>query len=150
MIKTKRLKNLKLLKEKKLNKPTIEINTLNSEIKKSDSLKKKLEKIKNNYLSKELIDESLDRTLSTGYMVHQIGTKLYFLYLKKDEDRFILKCEDLIPDGTAGQNIQCINLLSDSSRALDTSTFMFDVLEDSYTVYSGSGDVLNISYELNK
>ena len=41
-----------------------------------------LEKIKNNYLPKELIDESLDRTLSTGYMVHQIGTKLYF-YIKK-------------------------------------------------------------------
>ena len=27
---------------------------------------------------------------------------------------------------------------------------MFDVLEDSYTVYSGSGDVLNISYELKQ
>ena len=48
MIKSKRLKNLKLLKQKKLNKLTIEINTLNSEIKKSDGLKKKLEKIKNN------------------------------------------------------------------------------------------------------
>ena len=48
MIKSKRLKNLKLLKQKKLNKLTIEINTLNSEIKKSDVLKKKLEKIKNN------------------------------------------------------------------------------------------------------
>ena len=48
MIKSKRLKNLKLLKEKNLNKLTIEINTLNSEIKKSDVLKKKLEKIKNN------------------------------------------------------------------------------------------------------
>ena len=48
MIKSKRLKNLKLLKQKKLNKLTIEINTLNSEIKKSDSLKKKLEIIKNN------------------------------------------------------------------------------------------------------
>ena len=48
MIKSKRLKNLKLLKQKKLNKITIEINTLNSEIKKSDGLKKKLEKIKNN------------------------------------------------------------------------------------------------------
>ena len=48
MIKSKRLKNLKLLKQKKLNKLTIEINTLNSEIKKSDVLKKKLEKIKSN------------------------------------------------------------------------------------------------------
>ena len=47
MIKSKRLKNLKLLKQKKLNKLTIEINTLNGEIKKSDGLKKKLEKIKN-------------------------------------------------------------------------------------------------------
>ena len=48
MIKSKRLKNLKLLKQKKLNKLTIEINTLNSEIKKSEGLRKKLEKIKNN------------------------------------------------------------------------------------------------------
>ena len=48
MIKTKRLKNLKLLKQKKINKLTIEINTLNNEIKKSYGLKKKLEKIKNN------------------------------------------------------------------------------------------------------
>ena len=53
MIKTKRLKNLKLLKQKKLNKLTIEINTLNSEIKKSNSLKNKLEKIKSNSLSEE-------------------------------------------------------------------------------------------------
>lgn len=108
-----------------------------------------LEKIKNNYLPKELIDESLDRTLSTGYSVHQIGTKLYFLYLINEEDRFILKCEDLTQQyGSAGQNIQCINLLSDNRRALDTSTFMFDVLEDSFTLFSGTGDVLNISNEL--
>ena len=46
MIKSKRLENLKLLKQKKLNKLTIEINTLNYEIKKSDTLKNKLEKIK--------------------------------------------------------------------------------------------------------
>ena len=48
MIKTKRLKNLKLLKEKKLNKITIEINTLNNEISKSNSLKNKLKKISSN------------------------------------------------------------------------------------------------------
>ena len=40
MIKTRRLKNLKLLKQKKLNKLTIEINTLNSEIKKIKWFKK--------------------------------------------------------------------------------------------------------------
>ena len=39
MIKIKRLKNLKLLKQKKLNKLTVEINTLNSGIKKSNELK---------------------------------------------------------------------------------------------------------------
>ena len=55
MIKSKRLKNLKLLKQKKLNKLTIEINTLNSEIKKSDGLKKKLEKIKNNSFTEKNI-----------------------------------------------------------------------------------------------
>ena len=27
----------------------------------------------------------------------------YIFLSKKDEDKFILKCEDLIPDGTAGQ-----------------------------------------------
>ena len=60
MIKTKRLKNLKLLKQKKLNKLTIEINTLNSEIKKSNGLKKKLEKIKNNSLTEESYNSSMN------------------------------------------------------------------------------------------
>ena len=60
MIKTKRLKNLKLLKQKKLNKITIEINTLNSEIKKSNGLKKKLEKIKNNSLTEEKYNSSMN------------------------------------------------------------------------------------------
>ena len=60
MIKTKRLKNLKLLKQKKLNKLTIEINTLNSEIKKSDVLKKKLEKIKNNSFTEKKHNSSMN------------------------------------------------------------------------------------------
>ena len=60
MIKTKRLKNLKLLKQKKLNKLTIEINTLNSEIKKSNDLKKKLEKIKNNSFTEEKYNSSMN------------------------------------------------------------------------------------------
>ena len=60
MIKTKRLKNLKLLKQKKLNKLTIEINTLNSEIKKSDGLKKKLEKLKNNSFTEEKYNSSMN------------------------------------------------------------------------------------------
>ena len=60
MIKTKRLKNLKLLKQKKLNKLTIEINTLNNEIKKSYGLKKKLEKIKNNSFTEEKYNSSMN------------------------------------------------------------------------------------------
>ena len=60
MIKSKRLKNLKLLKQKKLNKLTIEINTLNSEIKKSDGLKKKLEKIKNNSFTEEKYNSAMN------------------------------------------------------------------------------------------
>ena len=60
MIKSKRLKNLKLLKQKKLNKITIEINTLNSEIKKSDVLKKKLEKIKNNSFTEKKHNSSMN------------------------------------------------------------------------------------------
>ena len=48
MIKSKRLNNLKLLKEKKLNKVIIEISTLNNEISKSNSLKNKLRKIISN------------------------------------------------------------------------------------------------------
>ena len=60
MIKTKRLKNLKFLKQKKLNKLTIEINTLNSEIKKSNGLKKKLEKIKNNSFTEEKYNSSMN------------------------------------------------------------------------------------------
>ena len=60
MIKTKRLKNLKLLKQKKLNKITREINTLYSEIKKSNGLKKKLEKIKNSSFSEEKYNSSMN------------------------------------------------------------------------------------------
>jgi len=60
MIKSKRLKNLKLLKQKKLNKLTIEINTLNSEIKKSDGLKKKLEKIKKNSFTEKKHNSSMN------------------------------------------------------------------------------------------
>ena len=60
MIKSKRLKNLKLLKQKKLNKLTIEINTLNSEIKKSDGLKNKLEKIKNNSFTEKKPNSSMN------------------------------------------------------------------------------------------
>ena len=60
MIKSKRLKNLKLLKQKKLNKLTIEINTLNSEIKKSNSLKNKLEKIKNSSITEEKYKSSMN------------------------------------------------------------------------------------------
>ena len=60
MIKSKRLKNLKLLKQKKLNKLTIEINTLNNEIKKSDDLKRKLEKIKNNAFTEKKYNSSMN------------------------------------------------------------------------------------------
>ena len=60
MIKSKRLKNLKLLKQKKLNKLTIEINTLNSEIKKSNGLKKKLKKIKDNSFTEEKYNSSMN------------------------------------------------------------------------------------------
>ena len=60
MIKTKRLKNLKILKQKKLNKLTIEINTLNSEIKKSNGLKNKLEKIKSNSFTEEKYNSSMN------------------------------------------------------------------------------------------
>ena len=60
MIKSKRLKNLKLLKQKKINKLTIEINTLNSEIKKSDGLKKKLEKIKNNSFTEKKYNSAMN------------------------------------------------------------------------------------------
>ena len=60
MIKSKRLNNLKLLKEKKLNKVTIEINTLNNEINKSNSLKNKLEKIKSNSTSEQKYNNSMN------------------------------------------------------------------------------------------
>ena len=60
MIKSKRLENLKLLKQKKLNKITREINTLYSEIKKSNGLKKKLEKIKNSSFTEEKYNSSMN------------------------------------------------------------------------------------------
>tara|TARA_Y200000002_G_scaffold313912_1_gene271503 strand:+ start:155 stop:562 length:408 start_codon:yes stop_codon:yes gene_type:complete len=60
MIKGKRLNNLKLLKEKKLNKVTIEINTLNNEVKKSNDLASKLQKIKKNSKINQKYNNSTD------------------------------------------------------------------------------------------
>ena len=60
MIKGKRLNNLKLLKEKNLNKVTIEINTLNNEVKKSNNLASKLKKIKNNSQINKKYNNSMD------------------------------------------------------------------------------------------
>ena len=60
MIKFKRLENLKLLKQKKLNNLTIAINTLNNEIRKSKDLKKKLEDIKKNSFSEEKYNNSMN------------------------------------------------------------------------------------------
>lgn len=59
MIKSKRLNNLKLIKEKKLNKVTTEINTLTLEIKKSNDLKVKLKKIRNNINIEEKYSNSM-------------------------------------------------------------------------------------------
>ena len=60
MLKAKRLNNLKLLKEKNLNKVTIEINTLNNEVKKSNDLVSKLQKIKNNSQIHQNYNNSMD------------------------------------------------------------------------------------------
>ena len=88
MIKTKRLKNLKLLKQKKLNKLTIEINTLNSEIKKSNGLKKKLEKIKNNSFTEEKYNSSMNIMYKYEFdrkILEQIDVcKNRVLFLKKE------------------------------------------------------------------
>ena len=88
MIKSKRLKNLKLLKQKKLNKLTIEINTLNSEIKKSDGLKKKLEKIKNNSFTEKKHNNSMNIMYQYEFdrkILEQIDVcKNRVLFLKKE------------------------------------------------------------------
>ena len=88
MIKSKRLKNLKLLKQKKLNKLTIEINTLNSEIKKSDGLKKKLEKIKNNSFTEKKHNSSMNIMYKYEFdrkILEQIDVcKNRVLFLKKE------------------------------------------------------------------
>ena len=88
MIKSKRLKNLKLLKQKKLNKLTIEINTLNSEIKKSDGLKKKLEKIKNNSFTEKKYNSSMNVMYKYEFdrkILEQIDVcKNRILFLKKE------------------------------------------------------------------
>ena len=88
MIKSKRLKNLKLLKQKKLNKLTIEINTLNSEIKKSDGLKKKLEKIKNNSFTEKKYNSSMNIMYKYEFdrkILEQIDVcKNRILFLKKE------------------------------------------------------------------
>ena len=88
MIKSKRLKNLKLLKQKKLNKLTIEINTLNDEIKKSDGLKRKLEKIKNNSFTEKKYNSSMNVMYKYEFdrkILEQIDVcKNRILFLKKE------------------------------------------------------------------
>ena len=88
MIKSKRLKNLNLLKQKKLNKLTIEINTLNSEIKKTDGLKKKLEKIKNNSFTEKKYNSSMNIMYRYEFdrkILEQIDVcKNRILFLKKE------------------------------------------------------------------
>ena len=88
MIKSKRLKNLKLLKQKKLNKLTIEINTLNNEIKKSDGLKRKLEKIKNNAFTEKKYNSSMNIMYKYEFdrkILEQIDVcKNRILFLKKE------------------------------------------------------------------
>ena len=88
MIKSKRLENLKLLKQKKLNKLTIEINTLNNEIKKSNTLKNKLEKIKNNSFTEEKYNNSMNIMYKYEFdikILEQIDIcKNRVLFLKKE------------------------------------------------------------------
>ena len=97
-----------------------------------------INKIKNGYIPQQLINSLLERTSSPNYKVHQVGTKLYFLYLDTKEGRVIYKCEDLIPDGTSGQNFQCVNFVPDNNAVLENNTtLIFDVLEISYTLFSG-------------
>ena len=88
MIKSKRLENLKLLKQKKLNKLTIEINTLNNEIKKSNILKNKLQKIKNNSFIEEKYNNSMNIMYKYEFdikILEQIDIcKNRVLFLKKE------------------------------------------------------------------
>ena len=88
MIQSKRLENLKLLKQKKLNKLTIEINTLNNEIKKSNTLKNKLEKIKNNSFTEEKYNNSMNIMYKYEFdikILEQIDIcKNRVLFLKKE------------------------------------------------------------------
>ena len=88
MIKSKRLENLKLLKQKKLNKLTMEINTLNNEIKKSNTLKNKLEKIKNNSFTEEKYNNSMNIMYKYEFdikILEQIDIcKNRVLFLKKE------------------------------------------------------------------
>ena len=88
MIKSKRLENLKLLKQKKLNKLTMEINTLNNEIKKSNTLKNKLEKIKNNSFTEEKYKSSMNIMYKYEFdikILEQIDIcKNRVLFLKKE------------------------------------------------------------------
>ena len=60
MLKVKRLNNLKLLKEKSMNRITKEINTLNNEVKKSYELAYKLKNIKNNSKNENKYNNSMN------------------------------------------------------------------------------------------
>ena len=100
MIKSKRLKNLKLLKQKKINKLTIEINTLNSEIKKSNGLKKKLQKIKDNSFTEEKYNSSMNIMYKYEFdrkILEQIDVcENRVLFLKKELLRSKIKLGQII------------------------------------------------------
>ena len=58
MLKISRLKNLKNIKDKKMNKVSLEINTLSNELEKSNDLKKKLTLIKKNSIKENKYQNS--------------------------------------------------------------------------------------------
>ena len=111
MIKAKRLNNLKLLKEKKLNKIIIEINTLNEEIKKSNDLKNKLKKIKSNSLTKQKYNNSL------SIMNHYEFDRKILEQMDICENRLLfLKKELLISKNKLGQIISQKKLIEQKIR----------------------------------
>ena len=111
MIKAKRLNNLKLLKEKKLNKIIIEINTLNEEIKKSSDLKNKLKKIKSNSLTKQKYNNSL------RIMNHYEFDRKILEQMDICENRLLfLKKELLISKNKLGQIISQKKLIEQKIR----------------------------------
>ncbi len=106
-------------------------------------------KIKDRYVSNELVKDLLTRTNTTKYTIHDLGSKLFYVSLTGESRQYLYRCEDLVPDGTKGQRFQCINFIENQEKIKGTQSFQFDIEDKSTIVFTGSGNILKVNKTLD-